>query len=225
LVVSLILAGACTASALAQGAPAAPVAGNGTGLVLGVRAGFGLPFGKTDDDTSNSSMSDGVTGMIPLWLDVGYRLNPNVQIGAFLQYGFALLNKDKAFSDCKMSGVSCSGSDLVIGASGQYHLMLESVDPWVGIGVGYERLGFTMSAQGAEVSVATSGLNFLNLQAGADFQASPGLGVGPFVSFSAGQYSSNSGSGSGGVTVMVMDPKKKAMHEWLLFGVRGVFNL
>ena len=223
---STILATAFASSALAQGAPATPPAGpNPTGLVLGVRAGYGLPFGKANDDSSDSAMSDGVNGMIPLWLDVGYRLNTNFQIGAFLQYGFALLNKDKGFSDCKMNGVSCSGSDLVVGVDAQYHLMLEAVDPWVGLGLGYERLAFSMSGGGQELNVATSGINFINLQAGADFKVAPSLGVGPFLSFSAGQYSSNSASGSGLMGATVMDPMKKAMHEWLLVGVRGVFNL
>ena len=225
LLLSTILATAFASSALAQGAPATPAAGpNPTGLVLGVRAGYGLPFGKTDDDAGGSSMSDGLDGMIPLWLDVGYRLNTNFQVGAFLQYGFALLNEDKAFADCKMNGVSCSGSDLVVGVDAQYHLMLESVDPWVGLGLGYERLAFTISGGGAEINASTSGINFLNLQAGADFKVAPSLGVGPFLSFSAGQYSSASASGTG-VMVTAMDPMKKAMHEWLLVGVRGVFNL
>jgi hypothetical protein len=221
LVVNVLLAGAFTASASAQGA-AAPV---GSGLVLGVRTGFGLPFGKLDGEDQNSVLTDAVSGKLPLWVDFGFRVNPNFQIGAYFQYSFAFLNEDKTFSDCKQSGVSCSGSDLIVGLGVQYHFSPEGTDPWIGLGLGYERLAFTLSGGNQEITIATSGINFLDLSGGFDFKVAPTFGVGPFVSISAGQYSSNSVDAPASANLTVMDPQKKALHEWVVLGVRGVFNL
>ena len=48
----------------------------------------------------------------------------------------------------------------------------------------------------------------------------PNFALGPFASFSLAKYSAGSlGGGSS------MDIANTAMHEWLQFGVRGIFNL
>lgn len=63
---------------------------------------------------------------------------------------------------------ACSTHDWRLGAQFQYHVgePLRS-DPWLGAGIGYELLGFGVSAaqggQEATVSVGASGWEFLNL--------------------------------------------------------------
>src|SRR6478735_7864704 len=53
--------------------------GKESGLALGLRLGYALPMGKVGAvatvggtaNTTNDNLSDGFTGMVPIWLDVG----------------------------------------------------------------------------------------------------------------------------------------------------------
>jgi hypothetical protein len=216
---------------LASAASAQTAPGKPDGLALGLRLGYALPMGKLAEPTASAmnagtggDLSDVVSGMIPIWLDVGYRLNPNVFIGGFFQYGFGIVNKDKN-PNCD----SCSAHDIAFGADVHYHITpAASFDPWVGAGIGYEILGLKSSTSvplvgNVDISTSVSGLQFLTLQAGGDFKATPDFAVGPFVNFALGQYSSAS------ATVNSMersdDIQSKALHEWLTIGARGQFNL
>jgi outer membrane protein len=111
----------------------------------------------------------------------------------------------------------------MFGLDSHYHLLPDqSVDPWVGLGVGYEILDFNVSVQGRS-STAANGFQFFNLQFGADYKALPNLGLGPFVMFGLGQYSNCSFSGSGAPSSCTV--QETALHEWLTFGVRGEYDI
>jgi hypothetical protein len=173
---------------------------------LGLRLGYALPMGSVAD---GSKMSDLYSGQIPIWIDAGYMVTPNILVGLYGQYGFV------SVKNCP-TGVSCSAHDLRFGVQGQYHIMpTQSADPWLGLGVGYESLSTSLSGGGLSVDGSVTGLEFLNLQGGADFKIADAFAVGPFLSFSLGEYSSATGGSI----------DKKAMHEWLTFGVKGTFGL
>jgi len=174
---------------------------------LGLRLGYAFAMGSAQDGVK---MSDGLSGQIPIWIDAGYMVTPNILLGLYGQYGFIQRK------NCD----ECSGHDVRFGIQGQYHLApAASLDPWLGVGVGYEILSASQTVEGVSISGSTKGFEFLNLQGGADFNVADALAVGPFVSFSLGQYSSfSSGDLSG-------DIDKKAMHEWLTIGVKGSFGL
>lgn len=204
------------------------------GFELGARLGYGIPMGKAVDAT-DGELSKTIKGMVPLQLDVGYRVIPNLTLGGYVMYGFGLLG-DEISSSCDQSkalgiDVSCGVSDLRLGIQGQFHIMpTQDVDPWVGVGLGYEWLSFSSEVSSGgrsqEVTLKAKGMEFLSLQGGADFNVAPGLGLGPFLSFSLGQYSSTSDSCSGecaGFTNESEDIANKALHQWLLLGVRGTF--
>lgn len=208
-------------AATPEPAPAASGASQG-GFQFGLRLGYGIPLGKASG-ADNADLSNVVSGQIPIWLDVGYRITPAIYVGLYGQYGIAFVNKDQN-TECKADGVSCSASDIRFGVNAHYHFSPgQSVDPWAGIGIGYEILGFSGSGGGQDVSSSTKGLEFLNLQGGADFLATSGLSVGPFASFSLGQYSSTSVTAPGIDQSGSID--NTAMHEWLVIGVRGAYNL
>lgn len=183
-------------------------------IKIGLRVGYGLPLGEAAKD---AKMSDAISGMIPIWLDLGYMVTPNIMVGLYGQYGLVMVK------DCP-SGASCSGSDIRLGLQGQYHISPgQSLNPWVGLGIGYELTSFSIEAGGAEATTKYSGLEFVNIQGGADFKVADAIDVGPFVSFSLGQYSSAEvdtplGKVDG-------DIKDKAMHQWLVLGVKGTFGL
>jgi opacity protein-like surface antigen len=186
------------------------------GFELGARLGFGLPLGSTQ---KGSELSDGTSGQIPLWIDAGYRITPNIYVGAYGQLGHVLL-KDAGCANA----TDCGAQSYRIGANAHYHFMpSQKFDPWAGVGIGYEWLHASGKVRGADVSSTTGGFEFVNLQLGGDYRLSPNAAIGPFASFSVGQFSSNSVT-AGGET-RSSDIEKTALHEWLTLGVRGVFDL
>jgi outer membrane protein W len=163
---------------------------------------------------AKAKLSDLAGGLIPVWLDAGYMVTPNLMLGVYTQYAIA------AGGDA-WSG---SGTNLRFGVQGQYHVSpAEAINPWLGLGVGYEILKMNSSI-GGDVSAEVKGMEFANLQAGLDFRVGSSIALGPFASFSVGQHSSAStsdpyfGSQSGSID-------QKALHHWLMFGGRAVLYL
>jgi len=77
-----------------------------------------------------------------------------------------------------------------------------------------------------ERSWTAKGLQFLILEAGGDFKASPDLAVGPFVNFTLGQYSRSSNHQTiAGTPEDQSGDLPAATHEWLTLGIRGQYNL
>jgi outer membrane protein W len=192
-----------TTSAEGEAAMTADTAGGGADkkIKLGLRLGYGIPMGDTSKD---NKLSDFVSSIIPIWIDAGYMVTPNIMVGLYFQY--ALAN----FKDCD----DCSGNDMRFGVQGQYHISpAEKINPWLGLGIGYEILSES------ESDSSVKGMEFLNLQGGADFALADAIGVGPFVSFSLGQYSSAKFAGN------EVPDFEKAMHQWLVIGAKGTFGL
>lgn len=189
------------------------------GLAFGMRTGYGFPLGTS---AQQGNLSDTIKGVVPLWFDAGFRFNPYVYLGAFFQYGFGILPSNA--SGCNASGTSCSESDVRLGANVHFHFLANStVDPWVGLGFGYEWLNLTASqAQGSGFG-SLRGFEFVNGQLGLDFKILPTLAIGPFFAFAVGQYSTAS-VGSGAITISG-DIQNKGVHEWLIIGVRTQFNV
>jgi outer membrane protein W len=193
-----------------------------SGLDLGLRLGYGIPLGSIANAPAGAgvgtSLSDYVSGQVPIWVDAGYRFTPNIMAGLYFQYGFAFPSD----TVCQNTS-SCSGSDVRFGVQGQYRISPhESVDPWLGIGVGYEWLTLSTMVAGLDSSLGLRGWEFLHLQGGVDFKVADGFGVGPFIDFSLAEYMT--GSADGGGTSISGDVRDKALHEWLTLGVRGVYD-
>src|ERR1700716_1941849 len=90
-----------------------------TGLQFALRTGFMLPFGKAAERHGSASAPWGpassppptisdlvLTGFLPIWIEGGYRFNPNLFGGVFFQYAFAFTNNIYGGN---------SGSDLRVG--------------------------------------------------------------------------------------------------------------
>ena len=164
---ALLTAAAAPCAAAEQPEPLDP-----DGLDSGIRLGFALPIGSISGVSSD--LGAAFDGLIPLTLEGGRRFNRLYTVGPFFQYGRAL---------AKAGG---STSDYLFGLQILYRIDSPgSMVPWVGLGAGYEILGV-----GDGVSIR--GFEFGTLQAGGDFQPSPGFYIGPFASFSFGQFSTAS---------------------------------
>jgi hypothetical protein len=181
---------------------------------IGARLGYGIPMGKIVDagGVQGEKLSEWVSFQVPLWLDLGFLITPNILVGAYGTFGLVKTSDDF----CGDS--DCSGNSYRFGVQAQYHISpAESVNPWVGLGFGYEVLNIKR-----EVKEAFGGWEFANIQAGADFKLSDGVGLGPFVSFSLDQYRAYSRDGD---AVEIDQLGDKALHQWLTLGVRGAFRL
>jgi len=180
------------------------------GLVLAVRPlGVGLPMGNVAKD---SPMTDLTVADIPIWLDAGYFVLRQLMLGIYAQY--AIVAGGHNFTG--------SGSDIRIGIQAQYYPLETGVlNPWVGLGVGYEMLKTT--ATFGNETVDLKGFEFAHLQAGLDFRLGKYIGLGPLVGYSIGQYSSMSMSGA--YTNGQTSFGDKALHEWLTFSARVTLTL
>jgi hypothetical protein len=194
--------------------------GSGSGFELGLRSGYGLPIG---DAVQNGKMSDLISGMIPFWADVGYRIDPNWYVGGFYQFGLGFVPTSLSTAGCNVTGVSCSIMEHRFGLNVHYHFLPDqNLDPWVGIGAGYEIYRLSASAQGLTASASFSGFEFGNAQLGLDYKVSRAFGIGPFVMITIAQYSNASASVAG--QDIPVPAFNKTIHEWLIFGLRGVFD-
>jgi hypothetical protein len=197
----------------------AEVAGaQGGEVFLGLRSGYALPFGAIE---KGGALNDVFNGHVPLWLDVGYKLTPNLLVGLYGQYGFGLIKSaDSGDPDGCPSGVDCSGHVIRFGAQVHYQFGPGgTMNPWVGYGFGYEFMSLSM---GDGISFGASGFEFALFQLGIDSWVAKGVGIGPFVALSLGQYSDCSAE-INGVTGCSLGPQR--FHEWLTLGLRGAFEL
>jgi hypothetical protein len=175
----------------------------------------GISLGSLSD---GAKMSDIVALQLPLWLDVCYAFNPRFLAGVYVQWAGAVITD---MSEC---------SNTRFGVQSQYHLGASgAVDPWLGLGIGYDILSgndripsFSDVDEIAEFTY--SGMEFANLQIGLDFRAWSICGLGPYASWSLGQYSGYSTADpmSGKKTGSI---EKKAMHQWLTLGLHLAIKL
>jgi hypothetical protein len=189
--------------------------GKESGFELGARLGWGFPLG---DASKDNALSDGISGQIPLQVDLGYRLNPQLFLGGYFMYGIAFVD------ECP-SGADCSASDVRLGAQVTYHFtpITEGNAGWIGGGLGYEWASSSVEAGGGESTVSFDGFEFFNIQGGYDFKVSDQFRVGPYGMFTLAQFS-NASVEVPGFGEQEGDIEEKGLHEWLFVGVKGSFG-
>jgi hypothetical protein len=197
------------------------------GVEVGLRSGFAVPFGKAFGSASDSgitieggSLSDTLSGNVPIWLDLGYRLNERIYLGGYVSYAFGVLPRNV----CERT--ECSASLLRFGLAVQNHFApQQSFDPWVGAGVGYEALATSQKRDVVTESIRLAGFD-AHIQSGLDYKVSPQFGIGPIVTASIGQYTSGSSETTSSTVNLsgVTQDFPKAFHGWLTFGLRGAFD-
>ena len=206
---------------------------------IGVRTGYSVFAGKIYDPSSICfagqcfsndifGTSHVVSGQVPLWLDAGYQITPNLMLGLYGQYGFVTLD-----SDCS----GCSAHDIRFGIQAQYRFRpAGKLDPWLGLGVGYESLslhqgypeqqGFTQPVEPTSADSTFRGWELANLQGGVDFRLGSAFTLGPFLSVSLDEFTHQSIDynypGVANVDGSIYD---KAVHEWITLGVKGSFGI
>lgn len=185
-------------------------AGEESGLSLGARLGYGFPLGEA---RAGVSLGDVVSAELPFQLEAAWRFDRSWRLGLWGRYGVSWL----AGVFCP-AGASCSGQDLGVGVQAAYAFAVPGWSPWVGAGAGLEWQTASVSVGGAKNDLVLFGLEFLDLQAGADWRLSSRLAIGPFASVALGRYRTVT---SGGTS----ESLPAAAHAWLRLGVRGSFDL
>ena len=206
------------------------VAAAQSGAEIGVRTGYAFAAGHTGAlaNSNDQNLGDWISGQWPIWVDAGYRFNPNWYLGGYVQYGFGFVNDDQQ-TGCRNANVDCSASDTRLGVMGRYHFVPAwQFSPWVGLGVGYEWTSLSVheSVLSTTTDTSWSGFEFANIQVGADYQIASRFLLGPFLSLSFGQYRNTSTTISRGSSSSTSDQDlaKESIHEWILIGVRAAFK-
>ncbi|MCE9669989.1 hypothetical protein LY474_19500 [Myxococcus stipitatus] len=120
---------------------------------------------------------------------------------------------------------TCRGGVLRLGVGFSYHVPSENLwSPWVGAGLGFERLKTEFENHSGKTTVTDSGIELLNLQAGIDLALSDVVRVGPYFSAAAGMYL-RSTLRRDGQDVLSGDIEQKTVHFWFQPGVRVQFRL
>jgi hypothetical protein len=176
----------------------------------------------------------GVSGGAPLVFDVGARIAKYVYVGGFFQYTF-LTESCYVPTDYRGATASCSGHDMRGGVDVQVHIRpRQSVDPWVGLGIGHEWLSTSAvesyAGSSSTYSVQFDGWNFADLMAGVDFRSSNGLAFGPYLEFSSGSFGSYNASVKGAdanssTSSTSGDIPSQSAHQWFTLGARGTFEM
>ena len=180
------------------------------GFAMALRVGWGIPQGEQQDGVDVGARS---LGILPVWLDLGYRVTKHVLVGVYAHYAFAFLHS------CPDGG-SCSASDVRFGLQAQWHFgARHAVDHWIGLGAGFEI--YDEEVQG--ITRRYTGFEFANLQFGEDFSLGNRLGLGPFLSLSLGQFTHVEQT-SGTRLVSDEEIAKKTLHLWAVIGLRLSFG-
>ena len=191
-----------------------------SGIAVGFRTGYAIPIGAAKSGLSLGSLEG---GKIPFWFDLGYRFSPHLYVGGFFEYGITFTPVHTCGGGAG-SALSCEGADMRGGIDFQYHFLPgQSVNPWAGLGIGYEQSRTRYEQEGTETSLIYYGFQFIDLQAGADLCVSKSIPFGPFVDLSFGQFSHEAYKDTAGSSSDV--PMQSKLHEWLTLGVRGELDL
>jgi hypothetical protein len=191
--------------------PAAPVeqkdiALSRRGIAMALRSGWGIPQGQS---VSGRDLADSSIGLVPVWLDLGYRFTDSLLVGIYAQYAFSVVRH------CP-GDLPCNASDVRFGFQAQWHFgVREDVDRWVGIGTGFE----IYDEDVAGMTQRFGGYEFVNLQFGEDFTLGHRFGLGPFVAWTLGQFTGVQ-RGPSDSRLQEFDISKRALHSWVIIGLR-----
>jgi hypothetical protein len=195
------------------------------GPTIGGRIGLGLPYGSISNE-GEPSLDSVIGHKIPIWLELGYRFNRAVRTNLFFELAPATVSS----SICSVG--SCDAMDWRLGADLQFHLApyVHQVDPWIGVGFGYEWLSFQSDAvdpvSGAFLGRGDfhyRGWEIVLFEGGLDFPLSRVFSVGPYLSWSLAQFAYvDTSTPAGSVSSSIFN---QATHSWLEIGLKGTFKL
>lgn len=191
-----------------------------TGFQVALRTGVSFPAGKTAE---GQAMTDVFAWQVPLHVEIGAKVIPELFIGAYGAVGFGGVSSSFE-KQCNGVGVDCSANSTRFGIEAVLHLFpARLLDPWIGYGLGYETTTQVGQTGRAVTSQSLSGIELAHLMAGLDIRLGRAAGLGPFFDVGLGQYSSYHRDRTADGGAIDRDVEQGAVHAWLSGGVRAVF--
>lgn len=198
------------------------------GFSVGARVGYALPMGSIAKDPSLNGVTDVsryAAGMVPLWADIGYRIDEHWYVGGYFQLGVLSTAGDFCTRSAGQAACTSSGTNLRFGAMAKYTFKPQAkVSPWIGLSAGYEIMNISRTVGKSTEDDTVRGWELAGFHFGADFHPAPSFSLGPVVSASIRQYGSTSWTQQPGTTGSA-DFASTALHQWMSFGVRGQFDM
>jgi hypothetical protein len=180
----------------------------------GFRLSVGIPGGSV---VQNAKLSNVASLLYNLEGQTDLVIASRLSLGVHVGIGVASLADDFS-QNCQANGVSCTLLDFTLGAHAEFTPFgrRARVKPWVGIGVSYEDLILSESFDSVSTSGSFNGVD-LDASLGVDVKLGP-FGLGPFVTYRTGKYSSVSADSLGATTA---DIQQTTWHDWVMIGLRG----
>lgn len=197
---------------------------------MAFRLGFQAPLGDATGE-QNDALSRRYAWQVPLVLDIGARFARSFFVGAYLGAGIGATGDDAgvdaACVDDDENGnndIVCSASTARLGLEVLYSFQPDqALNPWIGYGIGFEVASASINDRykALEETVTSTGVTFADITVGLDLRKK--IGVGPFLDFALGQFNTTTTDlGSRGKYKYSIE--NKALHAWLMFGLRMVIN-
>jgi hypothetical protein len=196
---------------------------------MGFRLGLAFPLGDATGEP-NDTLPARYAWQVPLGIEAGAKIGPNVFVGGYFGYAFGAEGSDalvEALCDDNdgdlENDIDCDASTLRLGLEVQYHFMpAEKMNAWVGYGAGFEWSDQTLNdrAQSYTERTTARGFTVAKLDAGFDFRSKV-MGAGPYLEVAIGQFTSAT-TEIGPEETASGDIPDAAWHAWLTFGIRMV---
>lgn len=190
---------------------------------------FAVPFGDATGARRDSLSGRYGWQWVPLDLGLGAKIIEELYVGAYVTVGVGYEGSDSRTERRCEAGqdvdddVSCSSTTVHAGIEARYSFTpAESLNGWVGYGIGITTANQTISDEGRyRESTTARGLDFARLTGGLDFRPKKGFGLGPYAVVALGRYLHTRTEIREDVTFSG-EIDAKAFHGWASIGLRFV---
>jgi hypothetical protein len=193
------------------------------GFQMALRGGASVPMGTLSNGVTPKGGLDATKGLsdysstLPTFtLDIGGKIGDYFFVGGYLGFmtgGVAGYLQN----ECQSLNYSCGVSSFRIGAEVQYNFLpAETIDPWIGYGIGWYGFNLSESANGQSLTTNLNGPEYAHFMTGVDFRLNRYMGIGPTLDYSIGSFTSVSQTNASGLNI------NSAIHSWFMIGGRIV---
>jgi hypothetical protein len=193
------------------------------GLQLGARIGYALPTGHLGGDATNSStsLSELETAIVPIGVDVGFRLSPYIYLGGTGVWAPGI-SPNLTNNACQQVGVSCFRQDAQLRGEARFYFAPSAkVGGWLALGTGWELASFAQTLGSNTITATRTGPILPDMQLGFDIRRGA-TAVGFYFGWSLAMYLTQGlDPSSTPVATWIED---RAVHQWFTLGMRGSYG-
>ena len=197
---------------------------------MSMRLGWMFPTGDATG-ASGDSFPRRLSAQFPFQLGFGAKITDALYLGSYLGASFGNNGSDgrveRACTDSDENlhnDIACNSYTLRIGLELQYHFRpAQAVNPWLGYGIGPELASqsITDRIRGRDENTTVTGWEYARLTFGVDFRLTHGIGGGPLLEGTLGEFR-HSHTEVNGQTTHSGSISDTALHGWVSLGLRFV---